>query len=55
MVLSVLVSSTATTATLSAEIKHISQAVAKLDSKLDKMDERVRQTEIKQASYLAAN
>ncbi len=58
MMLTVVISSVATTSKLSADISSLTKSVDKIDIRLDKLDERVRQSELKQAkqsSYLAAN
>ena len=45
------VSSTATTATIGAEIKYMTASMVAMSRKLDKIDDRVRASEIKHASY----
>ena len=58
MVLTVVISSVATTSKLSADISNLIKSVDKIDTRLEKLDERVRKVEIKQAgqsTYLVAN
>lgn len=55
IIITVVLSSIATTATLTTEIKNLTKLVDKSAAKLDKIDERVRQVEIKQASYIVSN
>ena len=58
MVLTVVISSVATTSKLSADISNLIKSVDKIDTRLEKLDERVRGVEIKQAgqsTYLAVN
>lgn len=58
MVLTVVISSVATTSKLSADISNLIKSVDKIDTRLDKLDERLRKVEIKQAGqsiYLATN
>jgi len=49
------ISSFATVSGLSQNMQSLTKSVDKISLKLDKIDERVRQTEIKQAQYYAAN
>jgi len=58
MILTVVISSVATTSKISADITNLTKSVDKIDLKLDKVSERTRLVEIeqaKQSSYLAAN
>ena len=52
-------SSLTTTQVLSVEIAHVKTSVEKLDKsvneKINKLDERVLDTQLKQAQYIAAN
>lgn len=55
ILLTAALSSAATTSKLSADIASVDRMVIKIDNKLEKIDERVREVEIKQGSYLASN
>jgi len=53
------ISSFATVSSLSSAMSNTTKAIDKMDNKLDKFDDRIRQTEIRQAeykqAYIAAN
>ena len=55
IVLTGLIGNVATMSKLGSDIENIDKSVLKLEQKLDRIDERVRQLEIQQASYLASN
>ncbi len=55
MLLTIIVSHIATVATLSADSENIKITLEKLDKKIEKFDERQRETEIQVATLLAAN
>ena len=48
-------SSAATISKLGAELANIDKAVIKIDTKLERFDDRVRELEISNARYLAMN
>jgi len=48
-------SSVSTTQVLSVEIANMKESVSEMDKKLVKLDDRLRETQLKQAKYLAAN
>lgn len=54
-----ILNSVITTQTVSVEITHVKNSVEKLDKsvndKINRLDERVLDTQLKQAQYLAAN
>jgi hypothetical protein len=55
IIITAVLSSTATTARLGADIANLIKSVDKIDVKLNKITDRTRQLEINQATYLVAN
>ena len=55
VILSAVIGNGLTATKVSSDIENLEKVVVKIEQRLDRIDDRTRQLEIKQATYLAAN